>query len=492
MDEPARPTAPRSAEAEIAAGTTLRRRAVRGLKITGVATGLKTVVDLGAQLLLARLLIPEHFGVFAMAQALTGFVSCFSDMAGQKYLVHLGPDRTTPRAVSTLFWFELFIGIMVAMLWVLAAPHLLTAMGRPDQIPFAQVLSLWIVFERLMLPRAILDARLAFGRSNMALLTGTILGAMAALYAATAGWGPWAFVLLLLVRTGSAAAMVWWGSRWWPRITLDRDLVRRLLPFGVPLLLTNALVFAYTNVDYLIVGQMLGYEMLGLYWAAYRYPHYLNQFSVMLSSVLFPSFSRARNDDAQMTRGLGYLTRYCAGFAFLPMVLTLFHAEFLIRWLLQEQWLPAAFAFRCFTVLAAFRLVFRHWGDVAVAKGVTRLHLQISLFNFAAVTTAAWVGARWWGIDGAAALVTATATGTLLFCCAMWTPRFLPQFRYFQALLPAIVAVGCCALSQALLRWLVPQTELNQLLSLLLGGLIYMIVFAAQTHRELRRLWRNR
>src|SRR5690606_25306468 len=94
--------------------SSLRSRAVKGLRVASLGTAGKTLIDMGTQLLLLRILAPEYFGVFAMAQALSGFVATLGDMAGQKFIVQR--QQISDRLVSTVFWFELALGILVAAL----------------------------------------------------------------------------------------------------------------------------------------------------------------------------------------------------------------------------------------------------------------------------------------------------------------------------------------------------------------------------------------
>ena len=56
--------------------------------------------------------------------------------------------------------------------------------------------------------------------------------------------------------------------------------------------LTTAIIFYYTNVDYLIIEATLGYSVAGLYYGAYRYPHYIHQLQYLVSTVVFPAFTK--------------------------------------------------------------------------------------------------------------------------------------------------------------------------------------------------------
>ena len=463
---------------------TLRAKAVRGLKFASLGTVGKTGVDLIAQLVLVRVLAPEHFGVFAFAQALSGFVSCFSDMAGLKFLIR---ERDAGRReVSAVFWFEFALGVLVAGAWAIGCAPLLESFGRPEQIPFARALAVWIVAERLMLPRAVLDRALHFGRVNAAQFAGVLAGSSALVIGALAGLGAWTFIVGLIARTISTAVFMWLAAGFVPLAAVDRETIQRLAVFGGPLLLTTALTFAYTNIDYLIVGQTVGYSMVGLYYAAYRYPHYLNQFNVILTGVVFPSFTKTR-DDAHLARGLRLVTRYAAAIAFLPMILMWTEGETLIRWLLGEKWTAALFPFQCFTTLAAMRLAFVHWGQVYVARGRTMALLGISIINLPLIAGSAWLGVRHAGIEGAALGVTLASLATLAFCCCVLLKRLLP-FRYGEALRPVLLATLAALLVVLMGRFVTPQSNLGAAVRLVAGSTIYGAVVITQCAGEIRRV----
>ncbi len=421
----------------VAAPPRLLGAAVRGLRITGILTAVKTVVDIGGQLALARLLMPSAFGLFGFAQGLSGFVSCFTDLAGQRYLIQKRGelDRKTISAVFTL---ELLLGILVAGLWALGSGPLLEGLGRGEQAPFARWLALWIVLERLMLPRALLDRKMAFGRSNLALVLGTGAAVASMVVAAVLGAGAYTFIIGLLVRTGVSAAGMWAWAPVRPGLRLDWAQVRPLLAFGVPILLTSALTFYYTNVDYILVQAALGYTALGFYYAAYRYPHYIHQVQYLVSTVVYPAFTKAA-DRAQLTRGFSLVTKYSGAVGFPAVLVVWLLGEDAVRALLSDRWAPATFCFQVFTLLAVARMTTVHWYDVYVSQGRTRPMPWIAGANAVMTTFAAWFGARWAGIEGAALLVTIASLGTLLFCCGVLLKRIL-EVRYVEILRAPLLA----------------------------------------------------
>ncbi len=468
----------------------LRRKAIRGLKLATAATAGKTVLDMLGQLALARILLPEHFGVFATAQALTGFVSCFSDMAGLKFLIRR--KESDHAAISSVFWFELVLGLMVSAAWLVLCVPVLTAMGKPEQIPFAQALTLWILAERLMLPRALHDRAMRFGPVNLGLLIGVVAGVSAMLTAALMGAGAWSFIVGLVVRTIVAAGWMWHAAKFRPLLRIERPVIRELLGFGGPLLLTTAITFAYTNIDYLIVGTLAGDVLLGIYYAAYRYPHYLIQFNIILASVVFPTFSKA-TDDTQIARGLHLVTRYSGCLGFAAMVAMWMEGDTLILWLLgdPQKWSGALFPFQCFTTLAGLRLTYTHWGHYFVVHGRTKPLLWASIFNLPAITLVTWLGVQWTGINGAAIGVTAVSFGTIAFCCFVLLKRAL-KFSYLESLAPVFRATLVSAVVFLVLKYVTPHTQWAAALRLVLGMGTYAGVIWVLCGKEMMTLLRNR
>lgn len=471
--------------------------ALRGLRVTGGLTGLKTFLDLGGQLALARILMPSAFGVFSVAQSLSGFVSCFTDLAGQRYLIQKrgALDR---RAIDSVFTFELTLGILVGSLWIAVADPLLTALGWPEQAPFARCLALWMILERLMLPRALLDRKMAFGRSNLALVLGTAAAVAAMVIAALAGAGPYTFIIGLLVRTSVSAAGMWMWAPVRPRLAFEREQVRPLLLFGIPILLTTVLIFYYTNIDYLIIHAVLGYSAVGLYYGAYRYPHYIHQVQYLVSTVVYPAFTKAA-DRRQLARGFSMVTKYCAAMGFPAILVVWIVGEDAVRALLGPKWVAATFCFQMFTLLAVMRMVTAHWYDAYVSQGRTRIMPVVGL-GTAVLTTAGAVGGVFWaGINGAAILVTAASTLTILFCCTVLLKRLL-TVRYMEILRSPLLAVAVAGWAGYLLArypWVAGPSSAEPAILLdfiLRAGFlcaVYGGVFLAGDWRELKDLARR-
>lgn len=477
-----------------AVGASLRQKTIRGLKFASLGTAGKTLVDIGINLVLIRVLAPEMFGIFAVAQALTGFMSCFSDFAGLKFLVRFKEQsgEVLRRAVSSVFWFELLMGVAVAIAWVVISVPVFHLLDDPTQIPYAQALAIWILAERLMLPRSIMDRDLRFAQINIALFSGVCAAGVCMIAMAFLGYGAWVFIAGLILRTLISAGLMWHYSKFRLAFCFDRSLLRKLLFFGAPLMFTTALTFAYTNIDYVIVEYFLGKNAAGIYYNAYRYPHYLIQFNMILGSVAFPAFTKATSTE-QFARGLGLITRYAGCIGFAAIIAMWIEGHALVNVLLgdPEKWSGAVFPFQVFATLAGLRLTYTHWGHWFVIKGNTKPLLYAAIWNLPVLTITTILSTKYFGMNGAAIAVSVVSLLTIFFCCFVWLKGEL-EFSYLKALKPVLIASAVTVPLMLCLKLITPNGDWIGVGRCFLGMIVYGGVLYVQIGQEALRLIRNR
>jgi len=474
--------------------TSLRQKTIRGLKFASLGSAGKTVVDIGVNLLLVRMLSLEAFGIFSVAQAMTGLMSCFTDFAGLKFLIRFKEKSPSQfqKAVSSVFWFELIVGIVIAAIWFLAAPVIFKTMDSSDTTLYAQMLAIWIIGERLMIPRVMMDRALNFAAINIGLFTGVLCAAIVMVLMAFGMGGPEVLITGLIVRTFIAAGMMWWLSGFRPSLSFNKKVTRKLLQFGAPLMATTALTFYYTNIDYVIVSYFLGKDAAGVYYNAYRYPHYLIQFNIILGSVAFPAFRKAKSA-LQFARGLGLITRYAGAIGFGAMLCMWMEGEAIVNVLLgdPEKWKDAIFPFQVFATLAGLRITFTHWGHWFVLHGNTKPLLYAAIFNCPSLTVFAVLGTLAFGIDGAAVGVTVITLLTIFYCCFVLLKSEL-EFSYFEALKPVLIASVFSAVAFVIAKYFIIGNDWFGVLRAMFGMIIYAVVLWILCGSEILRLYRNR
>jgi O-antigen/teichoic acid export membrane protein len=357
----------------------LLERSLSGIGIVFSVTGFRIIANLAMQMILTRLLAPEAFGIVAFATTVVGFCALLTNVQGQKAIIRC--DHTqAPAFTDAAFTIELFLSLVISLLLICSAPAVLRALDKPEVIPFVRVLAFTLVGERLLTPKAWFERQLDFLHANIPGLVGIIANATVSVSLGFLGAGPWSIVGGILAKSITQLAVLWSIASYRPRLCWDPQTVTEILRFGFPLTGAAIVAYFYWNVDDFLVGKIAGNEKLGYYWLAFKFPHYILAAQTALNSVIFPAFSRAR-DDTQLLRGFNLATRTSA-FGLLPfcsIALTL--GEPTIRYFFGPKWLPAAFAFQVFMVLITMRGIVAHWTQVMTCKGETAFQFRVIVLN---------------------------------------------------------------------------------------------------------------
>ena len=266
-------------------------RTGRGVLWTVASFGANRVVTVITTIILARLLVPSDFGLFALATLVVNFISYFSGMGlGQTLILDKDVDR---RVQGTLLTLLIVFGVVFAVALAAASPLVADLMRQPrlEDILFviAGILSFtganWFY-------DALLQKELAFRERFISQLVRTIVYAVVALsLAAATDLGVWAMIAGFGAgHVGNGVALLVLAP-YRVRPAWKRAAAVDALRTGSGFVLQGAVDFAQRSVDYVIVGRVLGATQLGYYTMAFRQAE-LPFFAIgePVVRVLFPSF----------------------------------------------------------------------------------------------------------------------------------------------------------------------------------------------------------
>lgn len=357
----------------------------------------------------ARMLDPTEFGIFALALLVANLFDYVKDLGVAAALVQ---NRREWRLIApTGLTLSVLFGIFASALLAGTAPFTATALGHPELTGFIRVLAIGLAISSLStIPAAWLrrsmnfSARLAPEALGALTKTGLTIGL------AATGHGVWSLVYGQLAATVVMTVLYWIAGRTRPKLGFDAAVSRELIRFGIPVTAVTLLAYAIYNVDYLAVGTRLGASELGLYTLAYRIPELLVlNLCVVVSEVLFSALSGLQDDAEALTRhyldALAVVVALTApigiGLAVAsgPLVATLYGAEY-------------AGSTPILSVLALYTVVYSasfHAGDVFKAIGRPGLLTMINAAKLAVL-----VGPIWWAAGHSVTLVAWALLGTEL------------------------------------------------------------------------------
>jgi O-antigen/teichoic acid export membrane protein len=448
---PPAPSVPPAPEAGAAGAAGLGELVRKGLTWSFLNTVVGRAGTMLVGIVLARLLSPADYGVFAVALVALNALLSVNELGVSLAIVRwpgslerIGPTVTTlSLAASALLYAACYA----------AAPWASAAMGSPEAAGVLRLLCAGVLIDgATAVPVALLTRNFRQDQRMLADLTSFGIGTAVSLGLAVAGFGAWSLAWGRLAGNGSSALLLFAMAprRWRPGF--DRAEARKLLAFGLPLAGSSLLVFAMLNLDYVLVGSVLGQVALGLYLMAFNLSSWpVNVFSMAVRRVSLAGFSRLQDAEERMEAAFCRALALLAAATIPVCVLLGLLATQVVRLLYGEQWVPAAQALAFLAVLGAVRVATELAYDFLVAAGRSRATLWLQALWTVSLAPALTLGARLDGIRGVAAAHAAVALLLILpaFAVALRGAGVRPAAMAASLARPlaggALVAAACLA-----------------------------------------------
>lgn len=371
-----------------------------GTRWMTLSFGAVQAIRLLAQVVLARILAPEHFGLMAMALVVMQFLDLFRDLGTRSAIVQ---RETISRGfLSSMFFVNLAMGLILAVGIAATAPLVSLAFGEPQLVPLLQVLALATLMTSAgLVQEALMHRHMRFRTLAVVQLVGAVGYGGVAVGLAVAGLGVWALVLSTVVSAALSTLAAWSLSPWRPGWHFSWSDPRAVAGYSLNISGAESAGYLLGVADRLIIGRALGSIMLG-YWAmagrVFVYP--IQAVVHVLHQVLFPALARLEDDGE---RGRYYLRAVSVvAMVSLPAMAGLaVVARPFVDVVLGEQWLPAVPLIMLVAPVGALDAMMGTTGVLLKAIGRTDRMLRISLFSAAAVVASILLGVPW-GVNGVA------------------------------------------------------------------------------------------
>ncbi len=307
-------------------------------------------------LLLAAILLPEAFGVMALAMLWVSFA---------QMLLHEGPSlaviqraELTDRHLDAAFWINLATAAVIAGVFAAAAPLWAAAVHLPELAPVCWALAPVIVLHALqVVPDALLRRQLAMRRLVSRVLLATVVAGACGVAAALAGLGVWALVINHVTYSTVAVVLLWTATGWRPRRGPVRAAARDLRRFSLLSVSEFLSGFVAQRADALLAGLFFSPVAIGLYRFCLRITEMAGDLAVYgVRQITVPHLSRMQHDPATFARHLAQLVHAGVVLAFPALGVLAAVAPPLLA-LLGPEWTEATGALRLLCVLGAVAVV---------------------------------------------------------------------------------------------------------------------------------------
>jgi FkbM family methyltransferase len=373
----------------------LRTKAVRAATFAWAAGVGDFILRFGSTAVLARLVVPEHFGLVMMITAFTAMADQFRDLGLSTVTVQR--KDITYEEVSNLFWINVTAGVLIAMIVGAAAPLLAAYYKEPRLIIPTCLLAANFVWGGLMVQhQALLARRLQLGSTSIVRLLSSVVSTALSVYLAWSGYGYWALVWREFVRSALLTVGMWVAFPWMPGLPSRKTNVWGLVTFGADLSLANIIVSISGAFDRLLLGRYWGATPVALYRQAYQLlvlPS--EQLLSPVYNVTQPGLSMLQADPSRFsTFYKKILTIACVAAMPLSLFIAVYSAD-ITTVMLGPAWTASAPLLLILSLSNFIKHPVNTTGLVLITQGRSRRYLMTMLVQNGAAILFMLIGVKW-------------------------------------------------------------------------------------------------
>ena len=292
------------------------------------------------QIVLARLLMPEDFGVIALITIFMAIANVFVQSGFNTALI----QKKNADAIdfSSVFYLSLGVAGLLYVVLFFTAPFIADFYREPQLLSVVRVLSITLFFGAVnSIQNAVVARTMQFKRFFFSSLGGIIPSGIVGITMAYMGYGVWALIWQQLTNQLLITLILWFTVKWRPKLIFSLSRLKKMFSFGWKLLLSSLLDTTYTNLYGLVIGKTYDSAMLGFYNRGSMFPNLIvTNINGSISSVMLPALS-ANQDNRSIVKAMVRRSIVTSSFIIFPLMVGLaVCAEPLITLILTDKWLP--------------------------------------------------------------------------------------------------------------------------------------------------------
>lgn len=454
----------------------LGKRSVRSSVVTLASKSSTFVMTMLSTMVLARLITPADFGLFAMVSMFTSFLTIFKDLGLGMATVR--KPGLTHAEVTNIFWINNLISVSLALAIVLFSPAVAWFYDDSRLTLMTASLAAGFVVSGLGIQHySLMRRQMRFNELAAVNITALVVGILSGIVSAYFGATYWSLVILQFMTVATNTSLCWTLCKWRPSVPRRNVSVREMVFFGGNLTGSRIIDYFNLNLGNILIGKYVGAAPLGMFDKANQLLHMpVHQFSFPVGSVAIPALSSLQSTPDRFRNYYRYAVFFIGLIAFpLVFVLVVFANEVVLI-ILGSQWTEVTTIFRLLVPASLVGVVSVALRWIYITLGRTDKQLRWGIvdcfFNFTFLA----IGIQY-GVLGIAIAFSAKAM-LLVLPEALYCTKdtFLKISDLFQPLVYSFVyAFLTCGVIWYLKDCL--DLQWNPLLICIVGGLFYLLVY---------------
>lgn len=346
-------------------------------------------------IILARLLLPEEFGLIAMLTIFIALAQSFIH-SGFGFALIQKKDATHVDSCS-IFYFNIIVSIVAAGLLCLAAPWIAAFYDEPALTPLTRFLSLSLVISSFgLIQSTLLVRRVDFKTQLKVSMTATVISGIVGIILAFRGFGVWSLAIQSVTFACLTTVFLWLFNKWRPSLVFSFVALKSMFAFGSRLLVSGLIDTVFRNIYLVVIGKVFVASDLGFYSRAdslQRLPSESLTFCV--HRVTFPVFSQIQDNSASLKRGMRKALTTLGFINFPLMIGLLVTARPLVLIVLTDKWAPCIPYLQLLCIVGLLFPLHVINLNILTAKGRSGLFLRLEIIKKILLVVTVAITCRW-------------------------------------------------------------------------------------------------
>lgn len=469
------------------------KKVISGLIWTYGERALADFVSFIVSVILARILLPECYGVIALVTVFMTILQVFVTNGLSDYLIQ--KKEINYIDFSVVFWLNIIFACVIYLFIFLISPVAAQYYGLTELKIILRVMGLKILIAAFnSVQQAYICRTMDFKKFFKATSVGTILSAIVGIGLAYAGAEVWALIAQYLVNSLVDTIMLFLQAKWRPCFCFSLNKAKDIVIYGWKIVMCSLLGAFYGEFRTFIIGKRYNASSLAYYNYGKKLPRLIvDNISAAMGKVLFPTFSEMQNEKENFAFNVKMALKLNI-YIITPILIGLaVIAPALIQVLLTDKWIESVYYVRVFCVCYISKPVTTMYAQALKALGENACLLAIQTVSMIAnILIVLFAVFR---LDSVEAIAMGVLLGTmleiLLYLFAVKRKINLKIGEQFRIILfnslPALV-MGVCVF---FLEKINCFSYLLLVLQVVVGVIVYLlwsVIFRPDGYREVHKL----
>jgi len=349
----------------------IKNKTIKGVQWTAISSVAKILLYLLQMAILTHYLSHSQIGLVSLTIAITGILTIYMEAGFSNAIIH--KQDITHNQLSSLYWLNIISGVLIFLFMVVLSPLIAKLYNEPILKNLIFINSFCVLFLSFGLQyKIVFQKHLNFKLISIIEVVTSLIALLATVNLIKYNFGIYTLVYsnLLMYFLLSASFIITGIKFHKPSFVFELKEIKFFINYGLNQIFCSNINYLNNQLDTIIIGKILGAEVLGLYsvakLVAVRPYEFINP---IVTRVTFPLMSQIQDNPEQLKSVYLKVVNYLSALNSIVYIFIAIYADVLIKIIFGEEWLKATTILRILCIAGFCKAIINPVSSLIYAKG---------------------------------------------------------------------------------------------------------------------------